>query len=75
MIKSLLISLIAIASINIYLLKSKRDVKNILKDKGCKVDKIKDNLMICNCNGEYIELYFDDDSICIWTRRYEKNKI
>lgn len=62
----------AIVSTNIYLLKTKHEVKRILKDKSCKVQKIKDNLMYCNCNGEYIELYFDDDSICIWTRRYEK---
>ena len=69
MIKSIIISLMAVVTINVYLLKTKREVKNILKDKGCKIEKIKDNLMTCNCNGEHIDLYFNDDNICIWTRR------
>ena len=69
MIKSTIISLMAIVTINIYLLKTKREVKNILKDKGCKIEKIKDNLMSCNCNGKNIDLYFNDDNICVWTRR------
>jgi hypothetical protein len=71
MIRSLIISLMAIASTNLYILKSKHEAKSILKNENCKVTSIKDNVTYYDCDSYKVKLFFDDNNMCIKTVKNE----
>jgi hypothetical protein len=59
----------------VYLLKSKDEVKRILKNEKCTFEIMNGDgfIIYCYCNGKYIELWFDEEDECIATIKHVKD--
>jgi hypothetical protein len=63
MIKLLFIILFSVTP-NVFLLKSRIQVKHILKSNNCEVEKADGDGIYCDCEDYYIKILFDKNGVC-----------